>query len=231
MRKLLTTSLLIFILVKATYAQDNNIIEEKDLNQNRVIEIETGHGLNPIPLPVVLLSINGPIQEEVIADPLVPLPVIDDSDEEETEKVREPILDKPILDKPIVDKPINNRPIIGRPIIDRPIIDRPIIDKPNPDNPRRPEPEPSLFPIPDKPLDQELEEYANGFWKFYDKRPLLGNFVLGGIIIGLLYVFFLVSNFISETTGEKQWLAAIIIEPYEQIAPVISMFFSKKDKK
>jgi len=98
-------------------------------------------------------------------------------------------------------------------------------------HPDKPEPEPNLFPIPDKPLDQELEEYANGFWRFYDKRPLLGNFVLGVIIIGLMYVFFLVSNFISETTGEKHWLAAIITEPYEQIVPVISMLFSKKDKK
>jgi hypothetical protein len=228
MRKLITTGLLVFILIKATYANDNNnsIIEEKDLNQNKVIEIETGRENNPIPLPVVLLSLNGAIQEDVTADPVISLPIVDDQEEEREgeDRKREPIIEKPNLERPVID----------RPIIDRPIIDRPIIGRPSPSvpaDPSTPEPEPNLFPIPDKPLDQELEEYANGFWRFYDKRPLLGNFVLGVIIIGLMYVFFLVSNFISETTGEKHWLAAILTEPYEQIVPVISMLFSKKDKK
>ncbi len=228
MRKLITTSLLVFILIKATYAQEenSNIIEERDLNQNKVIEIETGHGGDPIPLPVVLLHLNGAIQEDVTADPVITLPIIDDEEQDRENKdgSREPILEKPVLDRPEL-----NRPIIDRPIIDRPIIRKP--DRPAPADPTRPEPEPSLFPIPDKPLDQELEEYANGFWRFYDKRPLLGNFVLGVIVIGLMYVFFLVSNFISETTGEKHWLAAILTEPYEQIVPVIAMLFSKKDKK
>lgn len=225
MRKLLTTGLLVFILIKATYAQDkknNNIIEEKDLNQNKVVEIETGRGEDPIPLPVILLAFNGAIQEDVTADPVISLPGIEAPEEENTgeDNSREPILEKPAIDRPIVDRPILDRPIFKKPQ-----------PAPAPSDPAPAEPEPNLFPIPKKPIDQELEEYANGFWRFYDKRPLLGNFVLGVIVIGLMYVFFLVSNFISETTGEKQWLAAILTEPYEQIVPVIAMIFSKKDKK
>lgn len=142
MRKLITTGLIIFILIRATYAQDNNnIIEEKDLNQNKVVEIETGRAENPIPLPVVLFSLKGAIQEDVITDPVISLPIIDEQEEERTgeDREREPIIEKPNLDRPIID-----RPIIGRPIIDRPIIDRPTPTVPT--DPTKPEPEPNLFP-------------------------------------------------------------------------------------